>query len=100
MPPRRDAVQVLMQHRYGPQVFDGLTGTCRTMPDYDERRAELDAAWALLVDVVDWQRVLLMAAGHHVELRMADPAHGAASLLDDSDVCGDCLAFALLTWER
>lgn len=97
MPVRDHAVELMMTQRYGTQVFNGITGECTTMPDYDERRKEMDAEYVELMERIDWHRILLVAAGRHLALDHDDLDH--PDLMVDG-LCGECVLAALLDRDR
>lgn len=90
MPERDKVVDGMMRRRYGEQVFNGLTGECRTMSDYRDREAEMDVEFEAIVRNIDWNRVLLTAWGRHAALKHEGWSESEA-------VCGECVREALLT---
>ena len=87
----------IMEMRHGPQVFDGRTSTCVTMPDWYDRWEVVLKELKTTLRAVDWNRVLLQAQGRHLAL-----GHDYG----DYEPCGECVMEALLIedtfplWER
>lgn len=101
MPVRARIVEGLTNDAIGSQVWDGLTGTCRTMPteDYREAQAAADVLFERIVDQVDWPRVLIEACSRHYDLVRAGTHKSIRHDIVD-DVCGNCLHEALLADEH
>jgi hypothetical protein len=102
MPVRRQVSREVAEQFAGIPVWNGLTGTCQTMPtaDYDKTREAADCLFAYVVDLVDWNRILLEAAGRHATLERAGqhPAQRYPSTVDG--LCPGCLRGALLADDR
>lgn len=64
---------------------------------WEKTYGEAEAMYTLIVNKIDWQRILIEAAGRHLRASEEDENHRHA-LFDD--VCGDCLRDALLATER
>ncbi|WP_327594669.1 hypothetical protein [Streptomyces chartreusis] len=108
MPNRRAVIGSLTQDVLGAQVFNGLIGECKSMPDARYRQVQ-DAMAAVLerfARAIDWPRLLREASSRHIRLhpdKKLDPRDWSAA----ENVCGECLEEALLAddigapdWER
>ena len=84
----------------GPQVWDGLTGTCVTMPDdaYEHTKLAAVAMLELVARIIDWPRLLSDAEQRHRVLHRdtCPEAKGSYGWPMTRDVCGPCLREALL----
>lgn len=101
MPVRARIVENLTHETVGYQVWDGLTGRCKTVPtaDYHEAQKAADVLFERIVDAIDWPRVLIEACSRHFDLVRAG-AHKSIKHDIVQDVCGDCLHEALLADEH
>lgn len=108
MPNRQRVIKSLAQDVVGAQVWNGLTGECKTMPTEAYERVE-DAMASILERVtraVDWPRLLEEASWRHNQVHPDYKGDRRPAVLV-SGVCGECLAEALLAdgygapnWEK
>jgi hypothetical protein len=99
MPNSERVALVLTEAVVGTQIWDGCTGTCRTMPDEEWERTKLAAVGVLelVARAIDWPRLLADAEARHWAVhRDTCPDKGGAWRPITRDVCGECLHEALL----
>ncbi|WP_435245199.1 hypothetical protein [Streptomyces tendae] len=108
MPNQLAAVRVLTEGVVGPQIWDGRTGECQTMPTdlYHQLEEAMAAVLERVAAAVNWPRLLLEASWRHATIHMKTaedekrPAgEGTPWESDVRGVCGECLRHALLSPE-
>jgi len=101
MPVRARVGTALAEQVVGAQVWNGLYGECKTMPTdaYDETVAVADVLYERIVDMIDWNRVLIEASSRHLNL-VRDGNHRPLRYNIMEAVCGFCIQEALLTDEH
>jgi predicted alpha/beta hydrolase len=117
MPVSEKAIVHITEHFFGgPVLWNGATGMVRESPVrthsfvartgqtilnqdvWDETEGMAEALWESVVNSIDWTRVLLSASVEHMNRQEEDPSHKDHVL--GLEVCGDCVAHALLTKEH
>lgn len=105
MPIRREAARVITEAFTGTVWFSH--GQCQTMPhdQYEQARVAGDALYELVIDHIDWPRVLIEATSRHLNLvdagRHPARAPGWRGLQTGPDQpCAGCIREALLADER
>ncbi len=118
MPERLKAVSRMTEHAIGgPIVWNGAIGEPRegqmravtasfvarepieiTSRVWDRTAAEADAIYAMIVESIDWNRIIISAMGFHLDRCGRDEVHRGTADLDA--ICGECIHDALLSKER
>jgi hypothetical protein len=97
MPVRDKAVNKIASMMVGGLTFDGLTGTCTSLPDsiYRVLCFTADNAYEEVVLSIDWNRVMLDAEARHISL------HGGEMGMEPKvhSVCAECVMEAVLANE-
>ncbi|MER0443140.1 hypothetical protein ABR738_00865 [Streptomyces sp. Edi4] len=108
MPNQLAAVRVLTEGVVGPQVWDGRTGECQTMPTnlYYQLEDAMAAVLERITAAVNWPRLLLEASWRHATLHektaedeQRPAGEGTPWECSVRGVCGECLRHALLSPE-
>ncbi|MFD5878444.1 hypothetical protein [Streptomyces yangpuensis] len=108
MPNRLAVIRVLTEDIVGPQIWDGRTHECQTMPtdSYEEVEEAMTAVLERVAAAVNWPRLLLEASMRHSTLHEEtaedeDRPAGQGTPWESHarGVCGECLRHALLSPE-
>lgn len=108
MPNQLAVVRVLTENVVGPQIWDGRTHECQTMPTdmYYEVEEAMAAVLERVAAAVNWPRLLLEASMRHSALHEEtfedeDRPAGQGTQWESHarGVCGECLRHALISPE-
>lgn len=104
MPVRDRVTTAIAEEVVGGQVWNGLTGECKTMPTkaWNETRQIAEVLYERIVGRIDWPRVILEASARHYDLNDRGQ-HKPLRYNAHEDLCGDCVHQALLNddhWPR